>query len=76
MQLDVHVKEEFPYKVELCASLRVMADNWLHVNVPDTGDEGDRDGWLWDRGPLYLSGTHTYSFKHEQDALQFSLTWS
>jgi hypothetical protein len=48
MQQDVHLKDEFPYKVELCESKRRMADEWLYVNVPDTGDLGERSGWIGD----------------------------
>lgn len=74
--MDAYVKDEFPHRVELNKSIRDQADLWLRVNLPDTGDNGDISGWLWDRSAITPTGTHIYSFRHEHDATQFALTWS
>jgi len=68
--------DQFPYKVELSVVVRLAADAWLCHNVPDTGDEGDEAGWMWNRGPLTNKRTHVYSFKRESDAVSFALAWT
>ena len=67
---------EFPYRVELCAHKMAPAAEWLHMNVPDTGDHGDQELWQWDRSAISPTNTHIYAFRHEQDAIKFALTWS
>lgn len=67
---------EFPYRVELCASKLQVVSEWLRINVPDTGDAGDEEGWLWDRSAISPHDTHMYAFKHEHDAILVALTWS
>jgi hypothetical protein len=75
MQLVGYVKYGFPYWVELAHTHRDMADNWLHVNVPDTGDDGDEDGWMWYRSPVTPTNTHIYAFKRSDHAAEFALAW-
>lgn len=67
---------EFPYRVELCNSKLDTASQWLHINVPDTGDHGDEAGWQWDRSAITPTHTHVYAFRSQDDATRFALAWS
>lgn len=67
---------KFPYRVELCDSKLDTASEWLHINVPDTGDHGDEAGWQWARSAITPTDTHVYAFRNQDDATRFALTWS
>jgi hypothetical protein len=67
---------KFPYRVELCASKLMPASEWLHINVTDTGDHGDKEEWQWDRSAITPTHTHMYAFRNEDDATRFALAWS
>ena len=72
----VWLRDAFPYRVELCASHVKAVTVWMSINLPDTGDDGDESGWLWDRSHITPTHTHIYSFKSSEHAALFALAWT
>lgn len=69
---------DFPYEVLVNISInrRHESNAWLNIHIPDSGDGGNRDEWLWTSVGDQSTNTMIYRFKHAHHAALFALTWT
>lgn len=70
----------FPHEVitriSISMSDRQAVNTWLHAHIPDGGDHGLRDDWLWISNGDPDTYCMVFRFKHEHHAIRFALTWT
>lgn len=71
-------QELFPYEVVSHISVkgRRTTDTWLNLHIPDSGDHGLTEDWLWISNGHAMTHQMVYRFKHEHHAAWFALTWT
>ncbi len=68
----------FPHEVITHISIhdRREAHAWLHSHIPDSGDHGPRNDWLWISNCDETNRHMVFRFKHDHHAIRFALTWT